>query len=63
MVKIAIRRRAQEFFSSNSVPTIKILAAVNDNSDIPVFKRVILYEVISSLNLKFCKIKRNSYLQ
>jgi hypothetical protein len=39
MVKIVIRRRVHSFYFSTSVPTIaKILAAVNGDPNIPVFK-------------------------
>lgn len=59
----AIRRKVHEFFFKNEIPTIdKMLKAVNDDPDLPSFKRTTFYQLIKVLNFKYAKRDRNSAL-
>lgn len=54
--RTAIRRKVHQFFFQNQIPTIdKILKVVNDDPDIPNFKRTSFYKLIKCLNFKFVK--------
>ena len=56
--KTAIRRKIHNFYFENSIPTIdRILAAVNEDPDLPNFKRTTLYKLF-----KYQKRERNSCL-
>ena len=61
--KAAIRSKVHAFYIRNKLPTLdKILAAVNDDSDIANFSRTTLYRLLLDIGFKFEKRKRNSYL-
>lgn len=61
--KCAIRRKVHEFFFKNEQPTInKILSAVNNDKDLPDFKRSTLYKLLKSLNFKFHERRRNMFI-
>ena len=62
--KNAIRRKIHNFYFENTVPTIdKILQAVNEDPDLPNFKRTTLYKLLTTdLNFKYQKRERNSSL-
>lgn len=61
--KNAIRRKVHQFFFRNELPTIdKVLREVNDDPDLPDFKRTTFYKLIKELNFKFQSRGRNSML-
>lgn len=61
--KNAIRRKVHGFFFKNEIPTIdKVLQAVNEDGDLPNFKRTTSYKLLKSLNFKYEKRGRNSLL-
>lgn len=61
--KCAIRRKVHEFFFKNEQPTVeKILCAVNEDSDLPSFKRTTFYGVLKQLGFKFSTRGRNMFL-
>lgn len=50
-------------FFLNEIPNIdKILQEVNDDPDLPTFKRTTFYKLLKSLNFKFEKRERKSIL-
>lgn len=61
--KNAIRRKVHQFFFRNELPTIdKVLKDVNDDEQLPSFKRTTFYKLLKSLNFKFKIRGRNSLL-
>ncbi|XP_015929512.3 uncharacterized protein [Parasteatoda tepidariorum] len=61
--KNAVRRKVHDFFRRNEIPTInKVLKAVNDDSDLPNFKRTTFYSLLKKLGFKHQKRGRNSSL-
>jgi len=50
----AIRRKVHNFWFQREIPTLdKILKAINEDSDLPTFKRTTLYSIIRDLNFEF----------
>lgn len=61
--KIAIRRKVHEFYRNKELPTVdKILQVVNDDGDLPQFKRSTFHKLLHELNFVFVKRQRNSCL-
>lgn len=61
--KTAIRRKVHQYFFRNEIPTIdKVLRDVNDDVDLPNFKRTTFYKLLKKINFKFQKRGRNSLL-
>lgn len=59
----AIRRKVHQFYFNNELPTVdKVLKAINDDGDLPNFKRTTLFKIIRKLNFKFEKRSRKSIL-
>lgn len=59
----AIRRKVHQFFFRNEMPTINsILKDVNDDPDLPNFKRSTFHKLLKKLSFKFLKRGRNSLL-
>lgn len=59
----AIRRKVHSFYLNSTLPTIdKILEAVNDDEDLPNFKRSTFQKVMKDLNFKYEVRGRNSFL-
>ncbi|KAJ8916253.1 hypothetical protein NQ315_016393 [Exocentrus adspersus] len=58
-----IRRTVHQYFFKNETPTIeKILKNVNDNPELPNFKKTTFYKLLKKLNFKFQHHGRNSML-
>ncbi|XP_072381874.1 uncharacterized protein [Diabrotica undecimpunctata] len=61
--KVAIRRIVHQFFFRNEIPTIdRVLQQVNDDPNLPDFKRTTFYKLLKKLQFKFEKRGRNSML-
>ncbi|XP_072400288.1 uncharacterized protein [Diabrotica undecimpunctata] len=61
--KVAIRRVVHQFFFRNEIPTIdRVLQQVNDDPNLPDFKRTTFYKLLKKLQFKFEKRGRNSML-
>lgn len=61
--KCAIRRKVHEFFFRNERPTLeKVLSSVNDDIDLPNFKRTTFHGVLKKLGFVFSSRGRNMYL-
>ena len=61
--RTAIRRKVHTYFFRNELPTIdKILKEVNDDTDLPNFKRTTFYKLLKELDFRFLKRGRNSLL-
>lgn len=59
----AIRRKVHSFFRRNEIPTInKVLKAVNDDCDLPNFKRTTFHSLLKKIGFKYLKRGRNSSL-
>lgn len=59
----AIRRKVHEFFFRNELPTInKVLKVVNDDPDLPTFKRTTFYRLLKELNFTYSRRGRDSTL-
>lgn len=59
----AIRRKVHQYFFRNELPTLeKVLRDVNDDLQLPNFKRTTFYKLLKSLNFKYEKRGRNSML-
>lgn len=59
----AIRRKIHNFFFKNEMPTLdKVLKEVNDDNDLPNFKRSTLHKFLKTLNFKYQRRGRNSML-
>lgn len=59
----AIRRKIHSFWFKKEIPTLdKILVAVNEDPDLPTFKRSTLHLLVRDLNFVFVKSARNSAL-
>lgn len=58
-----IRRKVHEFFFRNELPTIdKVLMVVNEDNDLPSFKRTTFFKILKKLNFTYGKRGRNSFL-
>lgn len=61
--KCAIRRKVHEFFFRNEQPTVeKVLRVVNEDDDLPSFKRTTFFIILKKLGFKFKKRGRNMFL-
>lgn len=61
--KNAIRQKVHSFFLNQELPTLdKLLAAINEDEDLPNIKRSSLHKLLKILNFKYVKRQRNSYL-
>lgn len=61
--KCAIRRKVHEFFFNNEPPTVdKVLQSVNDDDQLPNFKRTSMFKILKKLGFKFSTRGRNSFL-
>ena len=59
----AIRKKVHEFFFLNELPTIdKVLKVVNDDPDLPTFKRTTFYHLLKELNFTYARRSRKSTL-
>ena len=59
VVKSAIRRKVHGYFFNNDLPTVdKILRTVNDDEDLPNFKRTTMYHLLKNIGFKFDKRNR-----
>lgn len=59
----AIRRKVHEFFFRNELPTVdKVLKVVNDDPDLPTFKRTTFYHLLKKLNFTYSRRGRDSNL-
>ena len=59
----AIRRKVHEFFFRNELPTIdKVLSVVNEDCDLPNFRRTTFYELLKELHFKHIRRGRDSML-
>lgn len=59
----AIRRKIHEFFFKNEIPTVeKVLRVINDDEDLPNFKRTTFLKLLKKINFKFERRQRNSIL-
>lgn len=55
-VKSAIRAKVHQFFFDNIPPTVdKLLCAVNEDSDLPNFKRTTIYNLLLDIGMKYVK--------
>ena len=62
-VKCAIRRKVDTFFFNNEIPTVKkIMACVNEDPDLPNYKKSTFYELMKHIGFKYDKRQRNSRL-
>ena len=63
IVKNAIRRKVHSFYFNKDNPTLdKILSAVNDDPDLPDFKRTTMFHLLKNLGFEYKKRNRNSGL-
>lgn len=61
--KNAIRQKIHGFWFRREIPTLmKVLAAINENSELPNLSRSGLYRLLADLNFEFTKRNRNSAL-
>ncbi|CAK9802850.1 hypothetical protein ANTQUA_LOCUS10453 [Anthophora quadrimaculata] len=61
--KNVIRRIVHQFFHRNELPTIeKVLEVVNADPTLPNFQRTTFYKLLKSINFKFTRRGRNSFL-
>lgn len=61
--KNAIRRKVHSFWFNKELPTIpKLLSAINEDETLPNIKKTSLGIVLKSLNFKYTKRQRNSFL-
>lgn len=61
--KNTIRRKVHEFFFRNEHPTVeKVLRTVNDDPDLPNFKKSTFFKILKKLNFKYGRRQRNSFL-
>lgn len=52
--RFAIRKKVHEFFWKNEPPSVdKILKSVNDDEDLPNFKRLTFHKVLKDLQFDF----------
>jgi hypothetical protein len=59
----AVRRKVHEFYFRNELPTIdKVLKVVNDDDDLPTFKRTTFYKLLKELNFKYAGRGKKSAL-
>lgn len=59
----AIRRKVHQFYYNNELPTIdKVLAAVNEDDDLPTFTRSTMYRILKKLNFVYTKRSRRSIM-
>uniref|UniRef100_A0A1Y1MHX5 Uncharacterized protein n=1 Tax=Photinus pyralis TaxID=7054 RepID=A0A1Y1MHX5_PHOPY len=62
-VQSVIRRKVHNFFITNIPPTMNsILASVNDDNDLPNFKRTTLFNLLKDMGFEFKKVGRKSIL-
>lgn len=61
--KCAVRRKVHDFFLRNEQPTVEmVMNSVNDDSDLPNFKRTSFYGILKKLGFTFTTRKRNMFL-
>lgn len=61
--KNAIRRKVHQYFFRSELPTIdKVLRDVNEDNDLPNFKKTTFYKLLKSLNFNYEKRGRSSML-
>ena len=61
--KNAIRRKVHAFYFKNELPTIdEVLSEVNNDPQLPNFKRTSLYKLMKKINFKYQRRGRNSML-
>jgi transposase/DNA-directed RNA polymerase subunit H (RpoH/RPB5) len=61
--KNAIRRKVHEFYFRNELPTIdKVMAIVNEDEDLPTFRRTTFYKLLKDMNFKYVRRGRDSTL-
>lgn len=61
--KCAIRRKVHEFFFRNEQPTLnKVLQKVNEDLDLPNFKRTTFFRLLKLLKFKYRKSGRNMFV-
>ncbi|XP_026321135.1 uncharacterized protein LOC113231156 [Hyposmocoma kahamanoa] len=59
----AIRRKVHEFFFRNELPTVdNVLMSVNEDDDLPNFKRTTFQKLLKKLQIKYLKRSRKSAL-
>lgn len=59
----AIRRKVHEFYMNKELPTLpKVLRAVNNDENLPNFKRTNFWKLLEDLNFVFISRRRNSVL-
>lgn len=59
----AIRRNVHEFYFNKELPTLaKVLRAVNNDENLPNFKRTNFWKLLKELNFNFINRRRNSIL-
>lgn len=59
----AIRKKVHEFFFKKELPTVnKVLKVVNDDPDLPTFKRTTFYHLLKELNFTYSRRGRDSTL-
>lgn len=59
----AIRRKIHQFYFNKELPTLqKVLRAINDDEDLPNFKRTSFWRLLKELNFVFVTRQRNSVL-
>lgn len=64
MHKVAIRRKIHEFYFSYELPITEIvLQSINDDNNLPNFKRTSFYHLIKELNFEFFEVKRYNILK
>ena len=62
-VKEAIRMKVHGFFRRRELPTVdRVLQAVNDDDQLPNFKRTTFFKILKDLNFKYQKRSRKSIL-
>ncbi|CAK9834558.1 hypothetical protein ANTRET_LOCUS11073 [Anthophora retusa] len=60
--KNVIRRIVHQFFHRNELPIEKVLEVVNADPTLPNFKRTTFYKLLKSINFKFTRRGRDSFL-
>ena len=64
IVKNAIRRKVHSFYFNKEIPTLdKILSAVNDDPDLPDFKRTTMFHLLKNLGFEYEIMSSSSYLR
>lgn len=61
--KCAIRQKVHKFFLRNEQPTLeKVLSSVNDDINLPNFKRTTFYGVLKKLDFFSLQFERKKYI-